>query len=258
VAAISFDRAADFYDATRALPSEVHASLTTMLAGELLPRRCCLEIGVGTGRIALPLSARGVRLVGVDIAPKMLHRLVANAGGYQPFPVSVADVTALPFDRACFDAVLASHLLYLVPDWRRVVDEAVRVLRPGGSFLVDFGGGVLAPWGESMRAVLRQHGVHRVRPGMSDPAPVADHLSGRARPRPLPPLTMAVTRSLGQDLAATREQINSWTWSATAEQIAAACDALRQWASDNGWLLDRQVELQRTIQWWAFDVGEAA
>ncbi|HEY7946268.1 MAG TPA: class I SAM-dependent methyltransferase [Acidimicrobiales bacterium] len=257
MAAISFDRAADFYDASRSLPDDVHHLLTTVLATELGRRSLCLEIGVGTGRIALPLAAAGVRLVGVDIAPKMLQRLVANAGGRQPFPISVADVTALPFDAVAFDAVIASHLLHLIPEWGRAVDEAVRVLRPGGAFLVDFGGGAPSPWNESMRAVLREHGVDRARPGMSDPGPVADHLSGRARARPLPPLTMTVRRSLGQDLADTRAQINSWTWSASAEQIAAACDALRQWAADNGWPLDRQVELHRTIQWWAFDIAES-
>ncbi len=258
MAAISFDRAADFYDASRALPDDVHHRLTSVLARELEHRGLCLETGVGTGRIALPLAAAGVRLVGVDIAPKMLQRLVANAGGHHLFPISVADVTALPFDDASFDAVLASHLLHLIPEWGQAVDEAVRVLRPGGVLLVDFGGGAPSPWGESMRAVLREHGVDRVRPGMSDPGPVADHLSGRAQPRPLPALTMTVQRSLGQDLADTRKQINSWTWSASADQIAAACDALRRWASDNGWPLDRQVDLHRTIQWWAFDVATSA
>jgi SAM-dependent methyltransferase len=254
---MSFDRAADFYDASRALPRDVQRRLTGMLATELAPRRRCLEIGVGTGRIALPLLAEGVRLVGLDIAPKMLHRLVANAGGYQPFPLCRADVTALPFGQARFDAVLASHVLHLIADWRRVVDEAVRVLRPGGAFFVDFGGGPPAPWSVSTDAVLAEHGVVRVRPGMSDPGPVAQHLTGRAVARPLAPLTMTVTRSLGQDLADTRDQLHSWTWSASPEQITAGCDALRTWASENGWPLDRRVDLARTVQWWAFDIPGA-
>jgi ubiquinone/menaquinone biosynthesis C-methylase UbiE len=252
---MSFDRAADFYDASRALPADVHRRLTTMLTAELAPRGMSLEIGVGTGRIALPLAAEGVRLMGVDIAPKMLERLVANAGGYQPFPLGVADVTALPFGRRSFDAVFASHVLHLVPEWRRTVDEALRVLRPGGVFLVDFGGGPLAPWGASTAAVLREHGVNRVRPGISDPGPVKAYLEGRATARTLPPLTMTVMRSLAQDVADTRDQLHSWTWSASAEQITAGSDAMRRWASDNDWPLERRVELKRTIQWWAFDVG---
>jgi hypothetical protein len=38
--------------------------------------------------------------------------------------------------------------------------------------------------------------------------------------------------------------------------MAAACAGIRRWASENGWPLDREVGLERTIQWWAFDVGD--
>jgi SAM-dependent methyltransferase len=253
VSAMSFDRAADFYDATRGLPADVHARLTALLVEELAGRRPCLEIGVGTGRIALPLVAAGVELIGVDIAPKMLRRLVDNSGGEQPCPLCVADVTALPLARSSFGAVLASHLLHLVPDWRRTVDEALRVLRPGGVFLVDFGGGPPAPWHAATSALLKSHGVVLARPGMSDPRPVEEHLRGRALSRPLGPVTMTVERTLAQDLADWEARINSWTWSATSAQISAAVDEARQWAADNDWPLDRRARFPRTIQWWAFD-----
>jgi SAM-dependent methyltransferase len=251
---MSFDRAADYYDATRALPVDVHRRLTAMLVTELASRGPCLEIGVGTGRVALPLVAHGVELVGVDIAGQMLRRLVVNAGGHSPLPLAVADVSALPFADSCFGAVLASHVLHLIADWRAVVDEAVRVLASGAVFLVDFGGGVPAPWSVPTDALMRAQGVVRSRPGMSDPHPVTAHLEGRARPRPLAPLTMTTTRSLAQDLAEWESQLHSWTWSSSAEQMSSACAAVRQWASDTDWPLDRLVGLERTIQWWAFDI----
>ena len=251
---MSFDRAADFYDATRALPADVHVKLTEMLMAELAWRGGCLEIGVGTGRIALPLAGAGVPLVGVDIAPKMLRRLVANAGGRPPFPLGVADVTALPFVSGGFGAVIASHVLHLISDWRAAVDEVVRVLRPGAVFLVDFGGAPRAPWHETTGAALKAHGVVRMRPGTSDPRPVVDHLGPRARSRPLDTLTMTVERTLAQDLADWEGQLHSWTWTLTPQQIAAAVHSVRRWASDNQWPLDRRVELERTIQWWAFDI----
>jgi len=105
---ISFDRAADYYDATRALPDDARVALTEVLAAELAGRGPCLEIGVGTGRIALPLHDRGISLVGADIAPAMLRRLVRNAGGRQPFPLLLADATRLPLSGAAFGAVLAA------------------------------------------------------------------------------------------------------------------------------------------------------
>jgi SAM-dependent methyltransferase len=250
---MSFDRAADFYDATRGLPPEVQRRLTALLVEELGPRGTVLEIGVGTGRIALPLAGAGLPLVGVDIAPLMLQRLVDNAGGRRPFALAVADVTALPFGPGRFGAVLASHLLHLVPDWKATVDEALRVLAPGAVFLVDFGRGPPAPWHASMAVVLKKHGMVLARPGMSDPGPVADHLRGRAVGRPLAPVTMTVERTLAQDLADWEGRIHSWAWAAGDDQIAAAVAEARQWAADNRWPLDRAAQLERTIQWWAFD-----
>jgi ubiquinone/menaquinone biosynthesis C-methylase UbiE len=257
VTAMSFDRAADFYDATRALPPDVHDRLTEMLLAELAPRRLCLEIGVGTGRIALPLVEGGVHMIGADIARKMLERLVVNAGGRQVPPLCVADVTVLPFVSGAFDAVLASHLLHLVPDWRTTVDESVRVLHPGSVFLVDFGGAPPAPWHETISAVLKDNGVVRMRPGMSDPGPVIEHLKGRARARPLTPLVFPVARSLGQDLDDWEAQRHSWTWSLSRAQVETAVNTVRGWAADNDWPLDRRVTLERTIQWWAFDIASS-
>jgi SAM-dependent methyltransferase len=251
---MSFDRAAAFYDATRGLPADVQARLTALLTAELASVETCLEIGVGTGRIALPLAAEGVSLIGVDIAPKMLQRLVDNAGGEQPFPLVVADVTELPFPDDRFGACLASHLLHLIPDWPACVDEAVRVLQPGAVLLVDFGRNPPAPWHSTTSAILRKNDVVLPRPGMTDPGPVADFLGARAVGRPLAPLSMTVDRTLAQDLADWEGRIHSWAWSATDEQIGSALEEARTWASDTGWPLDRKVELHRTIQWWAFDL----
>jgi SAM-dependent methyltransferase len=47
----------------------------------------------------------------------------------------VADARALPFPDASFDAVLACHMLYHVPDRARAYAEVKRVLRPGGRFV---------------------------------------------------------------------------------------------------------------------------
>lgn len=201
--------------------------------------------------------ARGIPLVGVDIAPRMLRRLVANAG-HGPAPARcVGDVTALPRRSGGFGAVVASHVLHLVVDWRTTVDEAVRVLGPGGVLLVDFGGVPAAPWHETTSVVRRDHGVVRMRSGISDPRPVAEYLSGRATVRPLAPLTMVVEGSLAQDLEDWEGQRHSWTWSFSPAQVATGVAAVRRWASDTGWPLARRVELERTVRWWAFDTVAA-
>lgn len=249
---VNFDRAAGYYDATRGLPDAVSDAITDVLADELNGRGLCLEIGVGTGRIALPLAERGIPLVGADIAGAMLQRLVANAGGKPPFGLALADAARLPMRDASLGAVLASHVLHLIPGWPAVVDEARRVLRRGGVLLVDFGGGAPAPWSRWSGELMHGLGVTRLRPGVSKPDDVTSHLPAGTPVRALPAVTMNVTRRLGDDLDEWEQQIHSWTWFYEAGQITAAVAAVRAEAGRRGWPLDREVTLTRRIQWWAF------
>ncbi|HWC10529.1 MAG TPA: class I SAM-dependent methyltransferase [Acidimicrobiales bacterium] len=75
------ERRAEGYDrrhASRFAEAEVTADF---LAGLVAPGSRVLELGVGTGRLALPLAARGLEVHGVDSSPAMLARLRAKAGG---------------------------------------------------------------------------------------------------------------------------------------------------------------------------------
>jgi len=266
VSSVSFDRAASYYDATRGLPVDIRSSLAQMLAGELAGRGTCLETGVGTGRIALPLHDLGIPMMGSDISAGMLHRLVANASGetvpqtepgqppHPPFPLMRADATGLPLAPASVGAVMASHVLHLIPAWRQAVAEAIRVLRPGGVLLVDFGGSTPTPWSSLTLALFEAHGIRHVRPGVSGPEPLAQYLGARVALRPLPPIEMKSRRSLQQDLADWERQIHAWTWPYPADQMRRACQAIRDRALQQGWSIDAAVELTRTIQWWAFDL----
>ena len=253
MAGISFERAADFYDATRGLPGDVQESLMEILAAELSGRGRCLEIGVGTGRIALGLHGRGVELLGADISPAMLKRLVANAGGEMPFPLLLADATRIPVSTASCGAVLASHVLHLIGSWSAVVDDVMRVLAPAGVLLVDFGGGAPLPWNQPARDAMRRRGVLHVRPGVSSPEQLQRHLSGVAQMRPLSPVPFPVTRTLARDLDEWERQIHSWTWPYDPQQIKLACDEVRTWAQFQSWPLERAVTVERVIRWWAFE-----
>ena len=130
---VSFDRAASFYDATRALPAGVTEQIRDKLVQELAirPDWRMLEIGIGTGRIAMPFINAGYNYWGVDISSEMLHVLLHNFTALQPTLIQ-GDVMRLPFHDASFDALLTMHVLHLVNDWQATLREAVRVLRPGG------------------------------------------------------------------------------------------------------------------------------
>lgn len=91
-----------------------------------------LEVAVGTGR-NFPFYPAGIRLTGIDLSPAMLEvaRRRARELG-RDVDLRVADAEALPFPDARFDTVVFTLALCTIPDDRRAVAEARRVLRPGG------------------------------------------------------------------------------------------------------------------------------
>ena len=97
-----------------------------------------LEIGVGTGRISLPLHRRGRRIFGFDLSAPMLERYRTKAAAEHLPPPAVVrgDATRLPVGDGRFDAVIEFHVLHLIPEWRRAVAEVRRVLVPGGVLIV--------------------------------------------------------------------------------------------------------------------------
>ena len=136
---VSFDRAVDYYDRTRALDPAIAAAQTGCS-----PSSCAaapgpaLEIGVGTGRIALPLAARGRRVVGVDLSAGML----AGCGRRTRRRASrwcVGDATRAAVPRDTFGAAIACHVLHLVADWVAVVGRAAQGPAAGGMLLVSRG-----------------------------------------------------------------------------------------------------------------------
>jgi len=122
---ISFDRVARIYDATRALPPELQGELVVHLANRLRDGRT-LDVGAGTGRLAIPLQTEhGLDVVAADVSAGMLAE--GRRRGLRR--IVRADVRRLPFRTAAFDRSLATHLLHLVPEWRVALGEIVRVTR---------------------------------------------------------------------------------------------------------------------------------
>ena len=99
-----------------------------------------LDIGAGTGRVAIPLASRGCNVVAVEPAGGMLAQLRAKTGDNKVWSV-VAEGARLPFPVGHFDAVVIARLLYLTPDWRAILRDAHRVLAIGGCLLHEWGNG---------------------------------------------------------------------------------------------------------------------
>jgi SAM-dependent methyltransferase len=262
---MSFDRAAEYYDATRALPDGAMADLLGVLVPELAARQPCLEIGVGTGRIALPLHDRGIAMAGLDVAEAMLRRLAVNAGGVPRFPLVLADATRLPLADCSFGSVLAVHVLHLIPGWRDAIEEGLRVLRPGGALIASFPGGraqprrpgpaTSTPWAAVLQAAAQRHGITRVDRGARCPDDVADYLGGRATARRLPEVLVTELRTLGTTLHHLEGQLYSWTWPYPREQVLGLGTEIRSWAAEEGVCLEEQHPVESTLEWWAFELA---
>jgi SAM-dependent methyltransferase len=218
----------------------------------------------------------------------MLRRLAANAGGRSPVPLAQADATRLPFAAGAFGSVLAVHVLHLIPDWRVAVDEAVRVLRPGGALVASFptdnrpvdnqspgpGDGAaaapddaaaeagavglsrdaVAPWAGAMRAAARRHGMVRTPFGADAPAAVARYLSGRATARELSPVPVRSAWTRGEAIDHVERQLFSWSWPFTADQAAAVAADVRAWAAEAGLPPETGHETEAAVRCWTFEL----
>jgi ubiquinone/menaquinone biosynthesis C-methylase UbiE len=152
---VCFDRAAGFYDATRGFPAGVDEEIADAIlaAVEVTWDTHFLEVGIGTGRIALPLIRRGYAYSGIDISEEMLaelrRKLRERLGQIPPqVSVQIADATALPFPEGSVDVAITVHVLHLIREWQQVIGEIRRVLRPGGVYLYGYGERVVSARGE--------------------------------------------------------------------------------------------------------------
>ena len=141
-----FDGVASRYD----LLSELFSFFQTGLWRRFLlsrlqvgPRDTVLDICTGTAGVAVDIAgASGARVVGVDLSGGMLRlgqENVAKAGLEDEVALLLGRAEALAFADSSFDAVCFTYLLRYVDDPRATLGEIVRVLKPGGSLVLDFG-----------------------------------------------------------------------------------------------------------------------
>jgi SAM-dependent methyltransferase len=258
-ASVHFDRAAEFYDATRGVDDETTERSVDLLAGEVAGRGRVLEIGVGTGLVALPLSGRGLEVVGVDLSDPMLRQLVRKAGGRVPFPLLRADATRLPFRDEVFGAAYARHVLHLIPRWQVAVRELCRVVGHG-VVLIEAGGADSDAWRgvwDAMRSAVGSAADH-VGLDMSSEGRAkldAAFQDEGAVPRDLREIPYRDQDTVGSMLAEVERRSPSWTWRVSDEQLRAAVEAARGYAVERWGTVDVRPEETAHVRWRAFDVG---
>lgn len=132
------DRHAAVYDriyGARFVPDAAVAALLAAAAGGRV-----LELGVGTGRLAIPIASRGVPVDGIEASTAMVAQLRAQPGGNR---VGVFEVDLNDFELPCHDyavAVCAVSTLFMLPSataQARCIAAAGRHLTPGGRLFVE-------------------------------------------------------------------------------------------------------------------------
>ena len=138
---LPFDSMVKLYDETRTFDRDCFDSALDFLVERFPP--CdygnILEPGIGTGRIAMPLAEKGYRITGVDISEAMLslmRRRLAQSEKPLQISVQMADMTQLPFSDGSFHMVIAVHLFWFIREWRRAVDEILRVVKSDGAVVL--------------------------------------------------------------------------------------------------------------------------
>ncbi len=103
---------------------------------DLPPSARLLELGCGPGLLwkeNLDRIPQDLSVTLTDASPGMLREAKRDLCNDPRLRFEVADAQEIPFHDKAFDAVVANHMLYHVPDLTRAISEAARVLKPGAS-----------------------------------------------------------------------------------------------------------------------------
>jgi ubiquinone/menaquinone biosynthesis C-methylase UbiE len=160
----TFDAFAPTFERYRALPRGVPEAIRSAIleATRKPPPARVLDLGAGTGRIGKAFVAADDFYVGVDSSLGMLQEFLLTT---RTPCLAQADGQQLPFRDGAFDIVMLMQVLSGAGNWRGLLSEARRVLRPGGAVVVGYrvapATGVDARLKKRLATILETMGIER-------------------------------------------------------------------------------------------------
>lgn len=137
---VSYDNAVAFYDSTRGYPDGIPEQIRDVIIQYTQADTSTrfLELAIGTGLIGIPFIKAGYDYVGIDISANMMHqlRLKSDSDTFIPRLVQANITQTLPFPDNSFDVVNAVRVFHLLDNWKQSIEEAKRILRDEGYFII--------------------------------------------------------------------------------------------------------------------------
>ena len=111
--------------------------LNRMILAALPKGGSIVDLGCGTGDLLTVLKQKADRVIGVERSPKMLIEARKNYGPDQDHvDIRVGELEHLPLRDAEVDAAITNMVLHHLPEPRRTLQEASRILKDGGTLLI--------------------------------------------------------------------------------------------------------------------------
>lgn len=259
---VDFSANASVYDRRHGLVLAPDMARRLASSGGLEPGARVLDVGAGTGRVAVAFANIGCETVALDPALAMLNECRRKASERRVSLVA-GEGARLPFARGCFDGVILARILYLLPDWQVVLRETCDVLKPGGRLFHEWGNGQAnEAWvqiREKARILFQRASVDSpFHPGARDEAEVDGFVGelGLIRGAELavgPGPSMTLRDFVGR--IASGEF--SYTWSVPKDVQESCLPLLRKWCEDT-FDLDQSVSIPRELRWTIYRKGQPA
>jgi SAM-dependent methyltransferase len=186
-----WDRRVDTWDSD-ASPNLAKVFAAVLEACDPRPGMTAVDLGCGTGQIALPLAKAGAQVTAVDVSPEMIERLRArlHEEGVDGVDGVVASMEQFRLPPESVDLVVTNYALHhlRLRDKQELVQAVARWLRPGGRFVI--GDMMFGRGGDARdRAIIRSKAALMVRRGPAGWWRLAKNLVKfglRIRERPMP------------------------------------------------------------------------